>query len=301
MAKKATTPNMGPRSKVERTPHGQSLFISPIDAQISFSPDHFDKLVDTHGIRLIHYRGIPDPRGMLSRGDARSANMESRSTDGFLYKEAGLVTAYFSNNSDNIASQPDFSIAHATAYLTFPRYYDNTKEPVLLSNWDRLFLQDIEIRVTTSQYLEANATGIDRLHFPATFVEHLIDSFGSEYEANKDFLITPEGHIKWLNQHRPGWNAEMGRGTVYAIRYRYTPFFIVNRLLHEIRVANVTNPATFKRTLERMPYSVEVVREHVFLEQNRDQHSFQTDDPRYTNLPSASGSMGIVSPSGTLG
>jgi hypothetical protein len=291
---------LGPRQKVERQTHGQQLFINPIDAQISFSPDHFDKLVDTHGIKMTHFRGVPDPRGMLSRGDARSANMESRSTDGFLYKEAGEVTGFFSNNGNNMDSRPDFAIAHATAYLTFPRYYDNCEKPILLANWDRLFLKDIEIRVTTSQYLEANSTGIDKLHFPATCVEHLIDSYGNEYEETKDFHITNDGHIQWLTQYRPGWNAELGRGTVYAIRYRYTPFFIVNRLIHEIRVANVTNPQTSKRTLERMPYSVEVVREHVFLDTNRDQQSFQTDDPRYTNLPSASGSMGI-SASGALG
>ena len=294
------TQKLGPRQRVERTPHGQQMFINPIDAQISFSPDHFDKLVDTHGIKLVHYRGIPDPRGMLSRGDARSANTESRSTDGFLHKEAGCVTGFFSNNNDSISSQPDFSIAHATAYLTFPRFYDNSDQPLLLANWDRLYLKDIEIRVTTSQYIEANSTGIDKLHFPATCVEHLIDSYGNEYTENKDFIITSEGHIKWLTQYRPGWNAELGRGTVYAIRYRYTPFFIVNRLLHEIRVANVTNPTTFKRTLERMPYQVEVVREHVFLDTNRDNHSFKTDDPRYNNLPSAAGSLGL-SASGNLG
>ena len=292
---------LGPRGKAERTPHGQQLFIQPIDAQISFNPKAFDQLVDTHGIKMTHYRGIPDPRGMLSRGDARSANMESRSTDGMLYKEAGCVTGYFANNSDSIGAQPDFSIAHATAYLTFPRYYDKSKEPLLLANWDRLYIKDIEMRVTTAQYLEANATGIDKLHFPATCVEHLIDSYGNEYQEKKDFVITKDGDIQWLHQYRPGWNAELGRGTVYAIRYRYTPFFIVNRLIHEIRVANVTDPGTFKRTLERMPYSVEVVREHVFLDTNRDDQSFKTDDPRYNNLPSASGSLGTLSPSGALG
>lgn len=291
MAKKSAA-MLGPREAVSRKAVGVQLPIEINQYQISFDSEAFNQLLRTHGVRLVHYRAIPDPRGMLSRGDARSAGLERRSSDGFIYKEIGTVTGFFANNSSSIIESPEHTMAHATSYVSLPQTYDNCNEPVLLANWDRLFVADIELRVVTSQFLEANRTGLDTLSFPATCVEHLMDSNGTEYKEKTDFEITPDGQIKWLNQNRPGFDHNLGRGTVYSIRYRYTPFFIVNRLIHEIRIANITNPATFTRDVKRMNYFVEVVREHVFQDVNRNENSFKQDDPRYINLPSAGGTLG---------
>lgn len=257
--------------------------------QVSFDQLAFDGLIKSQGVRIKHFRAIPDPRGMQSRGDTRSAYGVRRSSDGYIYKEAGTCIAWFASNSKQIMAQPDSTVAHATAYITLPQRYDDGT-PILLANYDRFYLCDIEVRTVTSQYLEATETGTDRLQFPALCVEHIIDSNGVEY-SESDYQIDDKGNLTWVTQNRPGWNASLNRGIVYAVRYRYVPFFVINRLIHEIRVAQVTNPKTNKRMLERFPYQVEVLRESVFYDTNRGEDSSVQDDVRYQDTPNAGGPL----------
>lgn len=273
---------------------GNQLINNLVNYQVSFDKDAFDHLIRSQGVKMVHYRAIPDPRGLSSRGDTHGAGTVRQSIDGYIYKEAGEITSFFSSNSNSPKAAESSVLEHATAYITAPDYYDDKPDcPVLFSPWDRLFLKDIEIRVVTSQEIEASQTGIDILQFPATCVEHLIDSHGIEYTEGKDFKITAEGHIEWISQNRPGFDPEIGRGRVYAIRFRYTPFFVVDRLLHEIRVSQVTNPRTGQRTLERMPYQIQVVREYVFRDMNRSTTPDEnTDASRFQDAPAPSGRMG---------
>ena len=231
---------------------------------------------------------IPDPRGMASRGDNRDAlNLRPRDSDGYIYKNVGELYAWFHNNSKDTRVEDLGDLAFSSANITVTRYYNGTNEPVVLTAWDRFYLSDIEISVCSLQYMEASSTGVDRLQFPAVQVIDLIDANGEEYHQDKDFILTPEGWIKWTGQRRPGYNPTIGRETVYAVRYNYTPFFIVDRILHEIRVTNVTDPVSFTRKLERMPYEVLVMRENVFMDKNRidPTRPHFGDDPRSQMAP----------------
>ena len=57
---------------------------------------------------------------------------------------------------------------------------------------------------------------------------------------------------------------------MFGIRYRYTPFFYVKDLLHEVRITQETNPETYERKFERCPYSVLIQREYMFFNQQVD-------------------------------
>lgn len=288
----------GPRRRQPRKPSGTQIPMQASKYQVSFTPGAHDHLVQSHGIRLVHLRAIPDPRGMTSKGDNHAVGNPTHRTsrDQHIYKEVGIVRAFFSNNSDNVNQQAIGDLIGATAFLTLPEFYEKESEeapdcPVLVHPYDRFYLKDIETRVVTTQFMEANSTGLDRLSYPATFVEHLIDADGKEYRENEHFQIDPEGNIKWISQNRPGWNPQIGRGKVYSIRYRYTPYFIVDRIIHEIRVGLITDLATSQRSVRRMPYEVQVVREYVFKDRNRDPNQ-PTDDPRYADAPSSGGQLG---------
>jgi hypothetical protein len=238
--------------------------------QISFDMDAFNDGVRAHGIYVTHYRAIPDPRGMISRGDSYNAKGLKNSSDGFIYKEAGKAWVLFTTNTNHTNLHPEGALSTATAYMTLPANYEDTDTPIIVAPWDRFFLNNIEVRSSYMQYIEASQLGIDALHFPATCVEYLVDSNGVEYSEGRDFEITEDGEIKWLTQNRPGYDITVGRGVVYSIRYRYTPFFVCSYLIHEIRVASVTDPATFDRSVVRAPYQIQVVREHVYRDMNRD-------------------------------
>lgn len=288
----------GPRRRSPRKPNGTQIPMRAGKYQVSFTPGAHDHLVQSHGVRLVHMRAIPDPRGMTSRGDNHAVGGTSgqRSSDQFIYKEVGIVQAFFSNNSDNVSQQEVGQMVGATAYITLPEFYEKKREsdedcPVLVHPYDRFYLKDVEVRVVTHEFVESNSTGVDRLSFPATCVEHVIDANGKEYNENEHFKIDDEGNIVWISQLRPGWNPTIGKGTVYAIRYRYTPYFILDRIIHEIRVALITDMATGLRSVRRMPYEIQVVREFVFKDRNRDPNA-PVVDPRYQDAPSSGGQLG---------
>jgi hypothetical protein len=281
----------GPRSRQSRETEGTQLPFNLLPYQHSFDKEAFNQLVRSQGIKLLHYRAMPDPSGMSGRGDSHAVQSQRQSSDGFLYKEVGTVQAFFSGNSSDFNVKTEGLIKHDTAVLTLAENYDNCEDPILVAPYDRFFCTEVELRVINMQYLEASSIGIDKLQYPATCVEWLVDADGIEYKEGKEFEITKEGHIKWISQQRPGWNEKTHRGTVYSIRYRYMPYWVTARLLHEARVSQITDPLTFERKIERMPYQILVIREHVLSDVNRDPNS-NIMDTRFQDLPPIGGATG---------
>jgi hypothetical protein len=260
--------------------------------QQSFDKDAFDQLIGSQGVKVTHFRAIPDPTGMAQIGDVHAVQAKRASSDGFLYREVGDLTLWFSSNTSDWNVEVEGMTKHDVAVVTSQLKYENCPDKeVILAPFDRFFLKDIEVRVIATQYVEANTTGVDKLQYQATCVEHLIDADGKEYKEGEHFQITPDGFIKWISQTRPGWNEKLMRGTVYAIRYRYTPYFIVARMLHEIRVSQITDPLTFERNLQRMPFQALVIREHVLSDQNRDPNQ-DLMDQRFQLAPPVDGVTG---------
>lgn len=253
-------------SKIKVPIIGNQLFLNFHDSHVSFNKEAFESAIRSHGILFEHWRAIPDPSGMSSRGDTHSGlnNILKTNIAGFLYKKIGCFRGLFLVNQ-NVENQMALgAIDFSTAIITIPNTYEDSAECVFVSPFDRLYLKNVETYVVHSQFVEANRRGVDRLQFPAVKVEHLIDAKGVEYIENEHFKLNDQGHIEWISNHRPGFDTEKNRGMVYAVRFRYIAFFVIWKLLHEIRVANITNPATFDRTTERMPFQAQVVRENVF-------------------------------------
>ncbi len=277
----------GPRPRQSEPAEGGQINLNLADYQVSFDKDQFDQVVRAHGIKMIHQRAIPDPRGMASKGDNRDVlGIKPQDSDGYIYKNVGEVTAFFSNNSKDTRVQDIGDVAFSTAYLTFQRFYDDKVTPLYVKQNDRFYVRDIELKVLAEQYVETNMTGTDRLQYPAVDILEVIDANGVWYDKN-DYAITEDGDIKWLTQKRPGMNKQGSRGTVYSIVYLYTPFFVVDRILHEIRLAKITNPwsVTDDRATERMPYQALVIRENLFREKYQNNQRNPQHDARMTNVP----------------
>ena len=288
----------GPRPREGYELEGGQIPLNLADYQVSFDKNQFDQVVRAHGIKMIHQRAIPDPRGMASRGDNRDVlDIRPQDSDGYIYKNVGEVTAFFSNNSKDTRVQDIGDISFSSAYLTFQRVYDDGVRPLYVKQGDRFYIRDIELQVLGEQRIEANVTGTDRLQFPVVEILELIDSNGVWYDKN-DYQITAEGDIKWLTQKRPGSNVANGRGTVYSVVYLYTPFFVVDRILHEIRLAKITDGAALftgegeERRTERMPYQALVLRENLFREKFNNSQTGPQHSARMVNSPPQGMSMG---------
>jgi hypothetical protein len=254
---------------------------------VSFDPEAFDNLIRNHGIRMEHYRAMRNPVGMVDQFDSRRPNSDhSDASNGFLYSKAGCVIASLLGNTKDVRAAEGGQLSGSTAQCTPLRFYVDSDEQVYLHPYDRLYLEDSAVLVSQQELVKVSATGIDRTRFPICRVQDLVDARGVSYKQGKDFSIDG-GKIRWLNS--PEDNAELNTGTVYAVRYLYRPYWIVERLLHEIRVAQVEDDDTGDRRLIQMPQSAIVVREHVFRGEKNDPEAPTPDSQRQAEAPQYEG------------
>ena len=90
-----------------------------------------------------------------------------------------------------------------------------------------------------------------------------IDARGNRYHQCTDFEVTQDGLMVWKDR-RPGQEIDTGKGTVFGIRYVYRPFWIVARMIHEIRMVQCDNFMTGERTMAQAPQSALIYREFYF-------------------------------------
>lgn len=247
----------------------------------TFDPDAFDNAIEDQGIPLVHYRALPCPVGLLDMNDPRKAHTDhSGCSNGFLYKKAGVVSCIFMGQNTRNQQVDNGMMLQGTARVTPNRFYTVPNdgqspvvphgEEVILSPFDRLYLDDVEAYAINWQLFEHNESGLDRLQYPVLKVEHLVDADGKEYVEGTDFAVDQNGQIKWIDE-RPGYEiADTGpRGKVCSIRYRFKPFWYVKYLEHEIRVAK-TAEAFGARETTRMPFAAVIQREIQFENEQKD-------------------------------
>jgi hypothetical protein len=252
---------------------------------VHFDVDGFDNAIDKQGVSFVHFRAMPCPVGLSDRYDIRRTHEDhSGCSNGFLYQRAGKIVCPFSGNSKQVQLLDVGILTGSAVQITVPRHYtDKPGESVMLSQFDRLYLADNAALVIAMQRFEANATGLDRLQYPVVEVEHIVDSNGRSYD-HTDYTIE-SGMIRWTGANRPAPDPKTGKGQICSIRYRYIPYWYVDRLIHEIRVVQATNPETGIHGTVRMPYAALIQRENVFENEQNDPQAPNPDSPRQAAAP----------------
>ena len=226
-----------------------------------FNIEAFDRDIAARGVQLCHYKHIPCPVGLVSRDDLRRPHADHAGCqNGFLFIFAGPVTCLFSGNSKHNEYLDTGILANSTVQATFPRTYDGTNQAVIVAPRDRLFLAEESIVVVQTEKVVYSGSGIDRVKYPIVCVEILIDSQNKSYTQDQDFTIQ-NGNIVW-GPNSPGLEFNTGAGRVYTIRYLYRPYYIVDMLSHEIRVAAKWNATLGVKEVVPMPYAASLVREY---------------------------------------
>jgi hypothetical protein len=261
----------------------------PSDA-VSFDPDKFDELIRTQGVDMVHYRAMPCPVGMIDADDVRHPNDHHENcSNGFVYKCAGRVICSFISNSKESRQLDLGRMDGSTVTVTFPRFYEKEREGapdvrVMPCPFDRVYLSDEKIDVPTWERFNVSETGVDKLRFPIVCLIDIMDSNGVSYSQGTDFIVAG-GKIQWLNGG-PGIDPVTKKGRVCSVRYTYRPFWYVQRMVHEIRVAQVENEWTGDRETMRFPQQMVLQRELVFENVQRDQKAKET--PRTARAPNDS-------------
>lgn len=273
----------------ERPQNPRPMTFAP-EVAVSFDPQAFDDLIRTQGVEFVHFRAMRCPVGLVDRYDIRRPHEDHAGcSNGFLYTKAGLVTCGFLGNSTQPTNFDSGWMDGSTVQVTSPRFYDNSNEPVQFAPFDRLYLSEEAITVPHWQLVEHHITGRDKLSFPAVRVVDLVDTEGLRYEQGTDFQIV-NGHVVW-GARRPKIDPETGKGVIYAVRFQYRPYWYIKNMVHEVRVAQIQDPISGVRRVERMPQACVLQREYVFEKEDRDAKAPNPSSPRQVAEP-GDGSFG---------
>jgi hypothetical protein len=254
---------------------------------VAFDPDKIDQTIQSHGTRFLHYTAMFNPIGLIDENDARrpDAETDSDATNGLTYIKAGYFRAIISGNSKEIRAMEGGLLNSARAQITPQRYYEEQwgadPERVYLAPFDRLFLDNEKILVVRHELATAHETGLDRLRFPVAKVKAIVDSNGSQYYPD-DYQIE-EGCLRWVGK-RPGINPNTGKGVVYSIRYLYRPYWLVDHLVHDLRL--VQHEEMSKKETISMQQCAIINREYVYHSKQKDP---ERQDQESINAPADGG------------
>lgn len=256
---------------------------------VYFDADAFDQFIVTHGPKLVHWRAMRCPVGLIDPNDIRRPHEHhTNCSNGFIYTKGGEFHAGFLGNS-NEKKQLDMGIADgSTVQIVIPRYYDGAydadgicareAEEIELTNYDRVYLAEEKLTVPTWETFQVNASGIDRVQFPVAKVTDLVDNKGKRYFQGVEFDVG-EGKLRWRTGLGPAANA------VCSVRYKYRPYWYVSRMLHEVRVAQFEDESTGEIKTQRMPMGAQLQREYFFESAQRDKEAKGADVERQIASP----------------
>ena len=267
----------------------------PNKQAVSFDAISFDDAIQSQGVELVHFRALRRPIGMIDQYDHRKPHDgHSNCSNGFIYVKAGDMRALFVSNSKQM-QQADFGLlGYSSAHVSAPSFYDPSScngeegKRIKVLPFDRFYLKDEAITVVHWQLFESHQSGFEKLSFPISCVQDLIDSNGKKYVCGIDFEISG-GQIHWLSGNRPGYDVELGKGQVCSIRYEYRPYFYVSKMIHEVRVAQLDDPISGERKTNLMPQTFTVSREFVFEKTLTDPEAEVPNNPRQQKVPEEGG------------
>lgn len=136
---------------------------------------------------------------------------------------------------------------------------------------DRLYHSDptADVFVPNAHKMDYQSNVDNEPMFPIVKLEDkIVDSRNQEYTEGFDFIITPQGNVRWLaGGKNPGIDPNTGKGRIYSVRYLYKAFYYVTSIPKEVRITNVTTNGV--RSPERMPMYAVIMREFIFHNQNK--------------------------------
>lgn len=200
---------------------------SPVAA---FNPMGINNLIETKGFLGYHYRHALNPtkenynapaepgmqisfRGLRYYDPRpiyhvpRSYKMEDLLTAQAVYSKGSVLINVSGRYADEKVDDDNIAHIRIRDLLVFPSLTDMAE-----------------------QLFEYNPTGPQKLHYKVKGVDLLWDA-EREYVCDQDYAVTEDGMLKWLKGgKRPD------KGAVLSITYYFTPIYIVDSLIHHLRV-----------------------------------------------------------------
>lgn len=241
------------------------------DVSITFDLEAFNEAIRSQGVKLIHYRSMRCPVGMIDLDDNRRPHPHHEACfNGFIYDKVDCITGLMTGNNKKKSLEDVGFVDFSSVQATFPQTYDDSAQKLIIAPFDRFYLSEESANVVMWQLFRHHETGIDRLKYPVACVQGpIVDSRGERYNEGVDFTVQ-NGQIKWIGR-RPAPEIDVGpgmsngfgtdRGAVCSIRYTYRPYWYVGAIPHELRFGQVQDG--FDRHPVRAPQMCVLHREYV--------------------------------------
>jgi hypothetical protein len=239
---------------------------------VAYDLDAFENLVQAHGLIFTHYVAMKDPVGLINKTDIRRPNavQDDHISNGFYYVEGGKIRTLFAGNTKEVRASSGGITDPGIAQITPSLVYLDSGQKTYMSVYDRLYLDESSILTTRTDLVNLNQTGIDRLPFPAVEVLYLVDSDGVRF-SGPDFDIV-NGAIHWGSK-RPS--------SVYSIKYTYRPFWLISRMVHDLRIVQAVDYMGGRQVKQAHQSSI-VQREYLYLNALQNE---QGTNPRGVQTP----------------
>ncbi len=218
---------------IPKKPTGSSLTQTFPDEfnQVGLNATAFDRLIKSHGVRMIHARPIPCPnqRDIYASDHPPTCPI---CVNGYVYyNQKEFLGAFIGNTLNrNFMMNGTWDIDQAT--LVLPAKYDDGSE-LDVQIFDHILIPDFTVRYY--QRVQHSQVGVDRLHFPAISIDKILGADGKEYVPGKDVIVNEQGYLKWIGK-RPGYDLTIDQGGVYSVNYYCRPSFTVIGLPHQLRM-----------------------------------------------------------------
>lgn len=245
---------------------------------VAYDLQAFEDLVQAHGLVFVHYVAMKDPIGLISKTDLRRPNaiQDDHLSNGLYYIESGKIRGLMSGNTKETRASSGGITDPGIAQLTPSLTYLESDTGVYLSPYDRLYLEESAVLTTRSDLVNTSQAGLDRLPFPAVDVLYLVDSEGNRFEKSEFSIVN--GKIQF-GAKRPS--------SVYSVKYTYRPFWLVHRMVHDLRVIQSLDYMG-QREVKQAHQSCILQREYMFLNAMQNE---QGTNPRGVETPEEAASV----------
>lgn len=268
----------------------------PQPSTFSVDTEGFNDLLRTAGLQVIHQAATICPIGLQTLNDPRRSHPDhSGCFNGMIYRDMGIVSVYGTQNVRTDIIQMLGIVDDSQIISTFPTNYDDKPDvPFYPMMFDRFIYIDSSIKTVTTQKLEHNPSGTDRLEFPATdIIGPIVDADGKEYFIGTDFQLNIHGYIEWIpGGNTPPVDLNAKSGKVIAIRYLYRPSWYCARIMKETRFAKKAPFMEGPIENVRLPTQVLLQREYVFFKSDNDVRSLNPEQLN-RNVSPSQGSFGV--------
>lgn len=252
----------------------------------SFNIAGINNLLDTKSIECLHYlfAYYPEQDHMGMPVNPNTAGAQR----GLIYYSArklGVVPQQF-KVEDRLHVQGVWGIGSALFNVT-GHYFDGDKEQTHLSHRDLLVIPSLTDRMR--EKILYHTSGVLKLRFKCVGVDYLSDGV-TAFEEGFDFIIE-KGLIKWLDTGRKPAN-KLGAPSILTISYWYTPIYIVQQMLHSLRIipSNPVGHGALPRDATYAPQQV-VVKPCNSIEEKEDLMDW-CELPGYAEYPDSNNSTG---------